>query len=110
MIFQYLLFLVLGVVECFGTTLNTKFVQRDKKLPSFITSFINILVWAFVLSTLIESMGKSWDLIIVYGLGYASGDVLGIMFENYLEKLAKLKGFWLKKKKKSICMTKRKKR
>ena len=108
MFLNYFLFFILGVIECFGTTLNTKFVQRDKKSLSFITSFINILVWAFILTSLIESMGKSWDLVVIYALGYALGDVLGIIFENYLEKLAKLRGFKIRRKRR--WMKKRKKR
>ena len=89
-IVKYIIYLILGLIECFGLSLNTKFRQRNKKAGAFLTSFINILIWGTVLSTFIQAISKS--LLCTYALGFAIGDVLAIIFDNYLEKLAKIRG------------------
>lgn len=82
--------IMLGVIECFLQSLNTKLLQRNHKTGCFIISFINIMIWFFVLSTIIENI-NAVGLIILYGLGYASGDVLAIVFDKYLVKIARMK-------------------
>ena len=108
MILQATIFFIVGIIECFGVSLNTKLVQRNKYFPSFLTSFVNIVIWAYVISAIIENIDKGPYIVILYALGYGIGDVLGIKFDNYLEKLAKLKGLKIRKKKR--CIRKRKKR
>ena len=38
-------------------------------------------------------------MIAVYGLSYATGDVVGLTFDSYLEKIAKFRGVKTKKRK-----------
>lgn len=109
MLIKLPLFFIVGVVECFGQCLNIKFIQRSKYLLSFISAFINILIWAFVLSAIVENIHESYLVIISYAFGYALGDVCAIKFDGYLEKLAKLRGFKLRKKKRK-CQRMRKKK
>jgi len=96
MIIKCIIYFIVGIVESFGVSLNTKFIQRNKKLYSFVISFVNILIWGYVLLGFIEGIGHY--ILFFYALGFGTGDVLAITFDNYLEKLAKIKGLSFKKK------------
>ena len=80
-----------GYWESLGGALNNKFVNKNKRLFSFITAYFNVLVWYFVLRALFSS-DKGWLIIQVYAVGYALGDVGAINFDMFLDKLAKGKG------------------
>ena len=96
MIIKIIIYFVVGIIESFGISLNTKFIQRNKKLYAFCVSVCNILIWGFVLLSFLDGLAKY--ILAFYALGYATGEVLGITFDNYLEKLAKIKGLSFKKK------------
>ncbi len=95
---NYFLMIITGIVECFLLSLNTKFLQKNKKLPCFIVSLLSIIIWYYVISTVVENM-HNWKLLMCYAIGFSSGDVLAIEFDVYLEKLAKIYGLKFKKKK-----------
>lgn len=82
--------ILLGTLECFLQSLNTKLLQRNHKIGCWIISFINILIWYYVISIIVENI-NALGLILLYAFGYASGDVLAILFDKYLVKLAKMK-------------------
>jgi len=88
-----------GFIECFCSTLNTKFVVRNKRILSFITSFINILIWAYVVALTVENI-KNFSVIAVYGIGFGIGVIVAIQFDKYLDRIATFKGLRIKKKKK----------
>jgi uncharacterized protein YebE (UPF0316 family) len=83
-----LILFAVGIVESFVLSLNTKFLQGNKKLASFIIAFIGIFIWYYVISSVIENLHNIW-IIFSYAIGYASGDVLAILFDKYLVKVAK---------------------
>ena len=87
---MYLWVGLIGLVECFGLALNNKFLQRSKKLPCFISSFVNQILWFIVIGIAVETL-HNWGLRLVYALGFAAGDILAIILDNKLEKLAALK-------------------
>jgi uncharacterized membrane protein len=93
----YLILACVGLLEAFLSTINSKFRQKSSLLLTFITSFINALVWYYLISMVVENI-KNGSLILIYSMCYASGDVLGLVFDKYLEKLAKIRGFKFKKK------------
>jgi len=92
-----ILIIFAGFIEAFGTTLNSKFRQKSMKLRTFISSTLNILVWVYIISKIIENI-SNLRLIIVYAFSYALGDVVGLIFDQHLDKLAILKGIRFKKK------------
>lgn len=96
--FNLIKMFIIGAIECFLSAMNTKFLQRNKKLPCFIISYANILIWYYVLRIVIDDLTNLY-IINLYALGFALGDVLALLFDNYLDKLAKFKGLKLKKKK-----------
>ena len=95
---KYLIVILIGLLEAFGTTINSKFRQKSNKLYSFITAFFNIFLWVYIVSQIVENINNP-ILLIFYALAYSLGDVLGLNFDRYLEKLAKLKGLQFKRKK-----------
>lgn len=90
--FTYLVIAIVGILEAFLSTINSKFRQKSKQIGTFVTSFINGLVWYYLISMVIENI-KNGGLIVIYATFYALGDVLGLRFDNYLDKLVKTKGF-----------------
>jgi len=97
---KYLIITIIGIIEAFGSTLNSKFRQKSKKLFSFITAFVNIVIWYFIISMVIENINNAW-LALVYAISYSLGDVLGLVFDEHLERVAKIKGFKIFKKRKT---------
>lgn len=88
---------IIGIVENFLLALNTKFLQRNRKLYCFTTSFIYVIIWFTVIAIAVDNI-HNWIMKLSYAFGFASGDVGGIIFNNYLEKIAKSKGLKLKVK------------
>jgi uncharacterized protein YebE (UPF0316 family) len=95
---KYFIVIFIGLLEAFGITINSKFRQKSNKLYSFITAFFNIFLWIYIVSQVVENINNI-ALVIVYALSYSIGDVLGLTFDKYLEKLAKLRGLKFKRKK-----------
>jgi len=87
----------IGLIECFGLALNTKFLQRSKVIPCFASSFLNQILWFVVIGIAIETI-HNWPLRITYAVGFAIGDILAILLDNKLEKIARLKGLKPKKR------------
>lgn len=88
----------IGILECFLSALNIKFLQRGKKIACFIISTLSIFIWYYLLVLLIENLKKFW-LITFYAIGFGLGDVLALWFDQYLSKLAKSKGIKMLRKK-----------
>jgi uncharacterized protein YebE (UPF0316 family) len=88
--YKCLIIFVVGLVEAFLNTLNSKFRQRSHLLLSFITAFVTIFIWAYIVSQVVENINNLL-LIICYAISYSVGDVLGLVFDKYLEILAKSK-------------------
>ena len=95
---NYLYIFGIALIESFGLGLNAKFLQRGKKLPCYITSSINALLYLTVLGVAVENL-HNWPAKILYVNGFALGDILTLMFDAKLEKLAKSKGIKNFKKK-----------
>lgn len=97
---KYFIIFIVGFIEAFGTTINSKFRQKSNLLFSNITARINLWLWVYVISQIIGNL-YNITLILIYIEAYCLGDVLGLVFDKYLEKLAKKKGIHLKKKKRN---------
>jgi hypothetical protein len=58
----------------------------------FVTALINILIWYYILKAVLA--GDLSNIIIVfYAIGWGLGDVQAVTFAEYLEKIAKKRGF-----------------
>ena len=105
-IYMIVLVFCAGILECFLSSIRYKFLQKNKKALCFSTAFIFNIIYIYILAMVLKNL-NAFYIIIAYSVGYASGDVLAITFDNYLTKLAKLNGKkwnkkwkrWLRKKK-----------
>lgn len=80
-----------GILECFLSSIRYKFLQKNKKVLCFSTSFIFNIVYIYVLAMVLKNLNMFY-IILAYTLGYALGDVLAITFNAYLEKVARING------------------
>lgn len=90
--YLYCQIFLVGILECFLLSLNAKFLQRGKRMRCFITSFINALVWFWVISLIIDNI-KNGKAVLIYGLGFGIGDVLAISVDEQIDKVAKARLF-----------------
>ena len=79
------LYFVVGVVQDFFFTLNTKYVSERKIIPAVVFSFLTVLVSVWVLYDIINSIDKTSGIvaIIVYSLGIASGTFLAMKVPKF---------------------------
>ncbi|MFH0806087.1 MAG: hypothetical protein V1901_04380 [Patescibacteria group bacterium] len=89
---------IVGILESFISTIYSKFRQRSNYLYTAISGLIYNITWFYMLSRVIENI-KNIKLIAIYIIFCMIGDLLGLKFDIYLEKLAKFKGIKIKKHK-----------
>ncbi len=64
-----------------GTVRIISIVQGRIK-TAFVLGFIEVSIWILVISTVMEKIKQSPIIAVFYALGYASGNVVGIMIEK----------------------------
>lgn len=64
-----------------GTIRIISIVQGRIK-TAFVLGFIEVSIWILVISTVMDQIKKSPIIAVFYALGYASGNVVGIMIEK----------------------------
>lgn len=70
------------VVEVSLMTLRVVFVNRGEKLYSSIVGFIEIGIWLKVVSVVIVGISENPSKMIVYALGFAVGNYVGLILEE----------------------------
>lgn len=78
------LFLV-GVLEMIIVTAWTKVVTENKVLASGAITMVNILIWYYVLQTILDDI-SNWKLVTLYALGCAVGTIISTFYFNKTEK------------------------
>jgi len=68
------LFLI-GIIEMVIISMWTHFVSNNRVIASGITNFVNILIWYYVLQSVMEDI-NNLSLVLLYALGCAIGTVL----------------------------------
>jgi hypothetical protein len=87
---DYIKIFFIGVLEDFLLSFNTKAIQRNNLVFSFVIAFISAIVWYYVIVIVVENINKLL-LVIVYGLGGGIGDCVTIAFDKYLHRAKKNK-------------------
>ncbi|HLC89514.1 MAG TPA: DUF5698 domain-containing protein, partial [Patescibacteria group bacterium] len=82
----------IGIIEMIIITAWTKVVSDTKVIASGIITFINILIWYYVLQVIVEDI-NNWQLVLLYALGCSLGTILTTLFFKGQEK----KNHWLTK-------------
>lgn len=65
-------------------TLRTIMIIEGMSFWAFITGFIEVIIWVFVISAVINHLNSSPILVFFYSLGFASGTAIGIYLEKKL--------------------------
>jgi uncharacterized protein YebE (UPF0316 family) len=73
-----LLFLV-GILEMLIVSIWTKAVTDTKVMLSGFVTLINIMIWYYVLQTVIDNI-NDWEVVIMYALGCAIGTMISTLF------------------------------
>ena len=89
MILNAIKIFLVGVLESFFSAFNTKTIQNNRQILSFVASVISILLWYYVIVIVVDNLHHVW-LILIYGCGNGLGDILYIRFDQWLERFSKL--------------------
>jgi len=84
---NYLIYFLVGVVQDFLTTLNWRYVAKDKVLPAMLFSFLTTAVGMLVLYNIITQLDPNRSIlaILVYSLGITVGTFLAMKFKAGLK-------------------------
>jgi len=75
----------IGIVEMIIITFWTNAVTKTKVLASGGITVINIIIWYYVLQSIIENI-NNWQLVILYALGCAVGTMVSTYYFSLREK------------------------
>ena len=96
MIWIYVKFILIGFVEYFITTLNVKFIQKNKDYLAVVTTISLVFIWKFVILSLPE-INKS-GVFNAYALSLGFACWCALRFDRFLETVAKSRGIKFKRK------------
>lgn len=85
MIWEYIQIFFIGILEDFLSSFNTKTIQRNNQLFSFLISFISVILWYYVIVIVVDNIHKFW-LIVVYATGGGLGDIVTIRFDRQIQR------------------------
>lgn len=85
MIWEYFQIFFIGVLEDFLSSFNTKTIQRNNQLFSFLVSFVSVILWYYVFVLVVDNIHK-FLLIVVYATGGGLGDIVTIRFDKQIHK------------------------
>ena len=83
-----LMIFFVGIVEMIIATTWTHFVSKNMILSSGSITFINILIWYYVLEKIINNLDNVW-IVLFYALGCAIGTMISIYYLDCKEKKSK---------------------
>ncbi len=67
----------IGLVEMIIATIWTRFVSQGKMIASASVTFVNILIWYYVLQEIISDL-SDWTVIVLYAAGCACGTMIAM--------------------------------
>ena len=72
------------VIDVSLGTIRTIVIVQGKTLVAFLLGFLEVLIWITIVSTVVHRIGETPILVIFYALGFATGNVVGILVEKRL--------------------------
>ena len=79
----YILIFLARVTDVTLATIRTILVVQGRKLPAAILGFLEIIIYVVILNTVMKNMDNIFN-VIAYGLGFATGNFVGITIEDKL--------------------------
>lgn len=83
-IYKNMMLFFVGILEMFIATTWTKVVTKSQIFASGFITFVNILIWYYVLETIINDI-NNWQIVLLYSLGCALGTVFTTLYFKYKE-------------------------
>lgn len=83
-------FLVYGFILVFKTievsmaTLRIVLITKDERLKGAIIGFFEVMLWVVLVSTVLSNVTQDPIKVVIYALGFAIGNYVGSLIENYL--------------------------
>ena len=72
------------VVDVSLGTIRTIVIVQGKTTVAFVLGFIEVLIWITIVSTVVNRMSQTPILVLFYALGFATGNVVGILAEKQM--------------------------
>lgn len=87
---NYLILFFVGFVEMIIAAAWTKTVAETKVYASGLVTVVNILIWYYVLSMIVDNI-NNWTIAVVYAIGCALGTMIVTYYFQQTEKRQKNK-------------------
>lgn len=83
-IWLYIIILVLKMIEVSLATLRIVLITKDERVKGAFIAFFEVILWVFLVATVLDNITGDPIKVLVYALGFALGNFLGSKIENYL--------------------------
>jgi uncharacterized protein YebE (UPF0316 family) len=82
--FIYILIFSAKIIEVSLTTVRTVLITRGEKFYASLIGFVEVLIWLYVISSVIIGIDKEPLKMVTYALGFACGNYIGCILEEKL--------------------------
>ena len=80
--FIYILIFSAKIIEVSLTTVRTVLITRGEKFYASLIGFVEVLIWLYVISSVIIGIDKEPLKMVTYALGFACGNYIGCIFKK----------------------------
>ncbi len=84
MLLSYLLIFFAKIIEVSLMTVRTVLITRGEKVYGSLIGFVEVMIWLYVVSTVLVGIQEDPARMIAYALGFACGNYIGCMLEEKL--------------------------
>ena len=84
LILEYLFIFFAKILEVSLMTVRTVLITRGEKLWGSIIGFVEVVIWVYLVGNIITNVTDDPIKVIVYSLGFATGNYVGLMIEEKL--------------------------
>lgn len=81
---QYLIIFFAKILEVSLMTIRTVLITRGEKLFGSIIGFVEVVLWLYLINTVLIGINEDPIRMIIYSLGFASGNYIGSILEEKL--------------------------
>ena len=82
--FVYILIFFAKIIEVSLTTVRTVLITRGEKFYGAIIGFFEVLIWLYVIGTVLVGINAEPFKMVIYALGFACGNYFGCILEDKL--------------------------
>ncbi|NKF06670.1 DUF2179 domain-containing protein [Clostridium gasigenes] len=82
--FSFILIFIAKIVEVSLSTVRMVLITRGEKLYGAIIGFFEVIIWLYLITTVLVNINEEPFKIIAYALGFACGNYIGCILEEKL--------------------------